>query len=110
MGNIIKQAQEIQEKMQQVQEDLGKIIVEGSSGAGMVKVSCTCQQELTSIKIDPALVDPTDITMLEDMVQAAVNEALRNAKKTAEEATSAVTSGIKLPGGLSIPSGFKLPF
>ncbi len=110
MGDIIREAKNVQEKMQQLQIDLAQRTVEGSSGGGMVSVTCTCQQELTAIKIDPSLVNPEDVTMLEDMVQAAINDAMRNSKKIAEEASAEIASGLKLPGGLSLPAGFKLPF
>ncbi|SHN49270.1 YbaB/EbfC family nucleoid-associated protein [Desulfovibrio litoralis] len=110
MGDLLKQAQEMQANIQKVQAELANILVDGSSGGGMVKVVCTAGQELVSINIDPVLIDPNEKSMLEDMVQAAVNDALRNAKKRSEEEMAKITNGIKLPGGFNLPAGFKLPF
>ena len=103
LAGLMKQAQQMQDNMKKVQDSLADIEVEGQSGAGLVKVLMTCRNDVRRITIDPSLVGD-DRDMLEDLVAAAVNDALRRAQKTAQEKMSAVTSGLPLP------PGFKLPF
>lgn len=98
MGDLLRQAQLMQSKMVTMQEELSQKTVEGSSGGGMVRVICTGKQEVHSIFIDKAVADPEDIGMLQDLVAAAVNDALRAAKKMAEKEMAAITGGIDLPG------------
>jgi len=98
MGNLFKQAQEMQAKLARVQEDLGHRTVEGSSGGGMVRVTVTGQLNLASIKIDPAVVNADEREMLEDLVLAAVNEGMRLAREMAAEEMSKITGGMKIPG------------
>jgi DNA-binding YbaB/EbfC family protein len=98
MGNLFKQAQEMQSKLARVQEELARRTVEASSGGGMVRVTVNGQLGLASIKIDPAVVNPEEREMLEDLVLAAVNEGLRLAREMAAEEMSKITGGMKIPG------------
>ena len=98
MGKMLKQAQEMQAKLQQVQEDLQHQTVEATAGGGMVTVVATCGQQIQSIKLNPEAVDRDDVEMLEDLVLAAVNEALRKAQDAAAEAMAQVTGGLNLSG------------
>jgi hypothetical protein len=98
MGNLMKKAQQLQEKMAKLQEKLGEKTVETSSGGGMVAVVANGKQEIVSIKIDPEVIDANDIEMLEDLVLAAVNDALYQAKQMASEEMTKLTGGIKIPG------------
>ena len=103
MGNIMKQAQQMQEKMQKAQEELQSIEVIGESGAGMVKVTMTCNHNVRRVAIDPSLMDD-DKEMIEDLVAAAINDAVRRVQSTTQERMSSVT------GGMQMPPGFKMPF
>ena len=98
MGQMMKQAQKLQEDMQKLQDDLGGRTVEGTAGGGMVKAVVTGKQELVSIEIEKDVVDPEDIEMLEDLVTAAVNEALRKSREMVTEQMSKLTGGINIPG------------
>lgn len=100
-GNMMKQAQKLQEGMQRAQEEIARLEVEGSAGGGMVKVTMTGRHEVKQVRIDPAVLSD-DAEMLEDLVAAATNDAVRRV----EEQTKEKFSG--LAGGL--PPGFKLPF
>ena len=100
MQNMMKQAQRMQAEMARVQEELADERVEASVGGGAVKVVMTGALTVDSVAIDASALDPDDIAMLEDMVAAAVNEALRQAQDLAGRKTSAVTGGLGLPGGL----------
>lgn len=104
MGNLLKQAQQFQNKMNKLQEELGNKTVEASSGGGMVTVVVTGQQEIVSIKIDPEVIDPEDVEMLQDLVMAAVNDGLNKAKNMANEEMGKLTGGLNLPNipGLSL--------
>ncbi len=98
MGNMMKQAQKMQAKMAKVQEDLKNEVVEASAGGGMVKVSITGDMQVTSVTIDPSAIDPDDAEMLQDIVLAAVNEAIRSAQELAASRLGEVTGGMNLPG------------
>jgi len=98
MGNLMKKAQQLQEKMTKLQEELGQKTVETSSGGGMVAVVANGKQEIVSIKIDPEVIDANDIEMLEDLVLAAVNDALYQARQMVSEEMTKLTGGIKIPG------------
>jgi DNA-binding YbaB/EbfC family protein len=97
-GNMMKQAQKMQAKMAQVQEDLKNEELEASAGGGMVKVTITGDMQVKSIAIDPGAVDPDDVDMLQDMVTAAVNEAIRSAQELGASRMSEVTGGMNIPG------------
>ncbi len=98
MGNLLKQAQEMQARLAQIQEELARKSVEGSSGGGMVQVTVTGQLALSSVKIDPSVINPQEKEMLEDLLQAAVNDGLRRAREMASEEMSKITGGFKIPG------------
>ncbi|MFC1725700.1 YbaB/EbfC family nucleoid-associated protein [candidate division KSB1 bacterium] len=105
MNQMFKQAQKLQEQMLKAQEELVNIKVEGTSGGGMVSVAANAKQEILSIKIEKDVVDPDDIEMLEDLVVAAVNQALSNAQEAANKHLGGVTGGMlgNLPPGMKIP-------
>jgi len=102
IAGLMKQAQQMQDNMKKMQDSLGDIEVEGQSGAGMVKVTMTCKYDVRRVVIDPSVMD--DKEMLEDLVAAAVNDAVRRVESTTQEKMSGFTSG------LNLPPGFKLPF
>jgi len=97
-GKMMKQVQQAQAKMAEVQEELKDETVESSAGGGMVKVVMTGDIQVRSIAIDPAAVDPDDVDLLNDMVTAAVNEAVRAAQELAANKMAAVTGGMNIPG------------
>ncbi len=98
IGKLLKQAQQVQSKMAEMQEKLAKETVESSAGGGMVKVVMNGGHELLSMKIDPEVVDPADIEMLEDLVVAAVNEARSRVDEMIKNEMATLTGGIPLPG------------
>jgi nucleoid-associated protein EbfC len=100
LSNIMKQAQQMQERVKKLQEEAAGKTVEASSGGGMVTVVANGRQEVLSIKIDPSVVDPKDIDMLQDLVTAAVNEALRKSQDLMKEEMGKLTAGMGLPSGL----------
>jgi DNA-binding YbaB/EbfC family protein len=100
LSNIMKQAQQMQERVKKLQEEAGGKTVEASSGGGMVTVIANGRQEVLSIKIDPSVVDPKDIEMLQDLVTAAVNEALRKSQNLMKEEMGKLTAGMGLPPGM----------
>jgi len=103
LGNIMKQAQEMQENMQKAQEEIAKMEVNGQSGGGMVSVIMNGKHEVIRINIDDSLLQE-DRDMLEDMIAAAVNDAVHKVTETTQEKMSSMTAGIPLP------PGFKMPF
>ncbi|MFC0269686.1 YbaB/EbfC family nucleoid-associated protein [Kushneria aurantia] len=103
MGNMMKQAQEMQEKMQQVQEEIAKTEVHGESGAGMVKVTMNGRHDVTAINLDQAVM-AEDKEFLEDLLAAAVNDAVRKVDANSRSRMEEVTEGMNLP------PGFKMPF
>jgi len=98
MGNIMKQAQQMQQKMLKMQEEMAERTVEASVGGGMVTVMANGRSEVISVKIEPQAVDPDDVEMLEDLVLAGVNEALRKAQEMMAEEMNKLTGGMKIPG------------
>lgn len=102
MGNIMKQAQEMQERMQKVQEELASLEVIGEAGAGMVKITVTCNHNVRRVDIDPSLMDD-DKDMVEDLVAAAFNDAVRRIQETSKEKMGDVTGGMPLPPGMKMP-------
>ena len=97
MGNLLKKAQQLQEKMAKLQEELGDKTVEASAGGGMVTAVANGRQEILSVKIDPEVVDPDDVDMLQDLIQAAVNDALTRAKDMVNEEMGKLTKGLNIP-------------
>lgn len=98
MQQMMKQARKMQEQLAAAQESLKEVSVDASAGGGMVKVTANGDMQLTSLTIDPEAVDPEDVDMLQDMILAAVNEALRGVNEAANKQMSAVTSGLNIPG------------
>jgi DNA-binding YbaB/EbfC family protein len=98
LGNLARMAQQMQEQMARVQAELAETRIEGSAGGGAVRATVTGQQELVSVTIDPSVVDPADVEMLQDLVVAAVNDALRSARALAEAKVATVAGGLRLPG------------
>jgi len=104
LSNMLKQAQELQEKMSEMQEQLARSELDGTAGGGMVTVTLNGKGEMRRVKIDPKLVDPDDVETLEDLIVAATN----NAKARVEEHVQGEMS--KMTGGMNLPPGMKLPF
>ena len=98
LGNLMKQAQKMQEQVAKLQKELANRTVEATAGGGMVKGVANGNQQVISVKIDPTVVDPAEIEMLEDLVVAAVNEALRKAQEMTAAEVSRLTGGMKIPG------------
>jgi DNA-binding YbaB/EbfC family protein len=98
MANLQRMAQQMQQDMLRIQGELETTTVAGSAGGGVVTATVTGKQEIVSIVIDPSAVDPADVEMLQDLVVAAVNDALRASRELAEQKMAAVTGGLKLPG------------
>lgn len=101
IGQMMKQAQMMQENMRRMQEQLGTIEVEGQSGSGMVKVAMTCKHEVRRVSIDPSLT--SDREMLEDLLVAAFNDAARKVDETVSQKMGSLTAGMGLPPGLKLP-------
>jgi DNA-binding YbaB/EbfC family protein len=97
-GNIMKEAQKLQAQMAALQEEVGKRKVEATAGGGMVTVEANGKQELTAIKIDPEVINKDDAQMLEDLVLAACNEALRKSRELVQQELGKLTGGMKIPG------------
>lgn len=104
LGQMMKQAQEMQAKLAEIQEELSETEVTGSAGGGMVQVTMTGKNEARKLKIDLNLVNPGEVEVLEDLIVAAINDARAKAEATASQKMSDLT------GGLQLPPGFKLPF
>lgn len=98
LGQMMKQAQKMQAQIMKIQEEMGERSVEASAGGGMVTVTANGKQEILSIRIEPEVVDPEDVEMLQDLVAAAVNEALKKAQEMMAEEMAKVTGGMQLPG------------
>ena len=103
MGNLMKQAQEMQEKMQRVQEEVARAEVQGEAGAGMVKVTMNGRHDVSNVDIDPSVMEE-DKELLEDLLAAAVNDAVRKVEANSKAKMEEVTQGMNLP------PGFKMPF
>lgn len=97
LGNLMKQAQAMQENLRKAQEQLASIEVTGSSGGGMVNVTMTCRHDIKRVQIDPSLMQD-EREVLEDLIAAAMNDAVRKVEKTTEEKMAGLTSGLGLPG------------
>lgn len=103
LGNILKQAQNIQSRMGEVQEELRDLEIEGQSGAGMVKAVLNGKGEMRSLTLDPAIVDKDDVGVLEDLIVAAVNDARIKADAISQEKMAELTAGLPLPPGMKLP-------
>ena len=103
LAGLMKQAQKMQDDMKKAQDELANVEVEGQSGAGMVKVTMTCKYDVKRVVIEPSLLTD-DKDMLEDLVAAAVNDAVRRVEATSNERMSGLTAG------MNMPAGFKMPF
>ncbi len=102
MGNMMKQAQKMQEDMQKAQEEIANMEVEGQAGGGMVKVVMNGRHELRKVELDDSLMSD-DKEMIEDLLAAAVNDAVRRVEQQSSEKMSGVTAGLNLPGGMKLP-------
>jgi len=102
IGNLMKQAQAMQANMQKMQEEVANMEIDGQSGGGLVKITMTGRHDVKRVSIDNSVLD--DKEMLEDLIAAAVNDAVRQVEKVTQEKMSALT------GGMNLPPGFKLPF
>jgi DNA-binding YbaB/EbfC family protein len=100
---MMKKAQAMQAKLQEAQEELGRIEVEGASGGGMVRVTLTAKGDLKGVLLDPSLLTPSDKEMLEDLLIAAFNDAKTKADRAAAEKMQSVTEGLPLPPGMKLP-------
>jgi nucleoid-associated protein EbfC len=102
LAGLMKQAQQMQENMKRLQEELAALEVEGRSGAGLVSVVMTCRHDVKRVSIDPSLLSD-DKDMLEDLVAAAFNDAVRKAEATSQERMASITAGLPLPPGMKLP-------
>lgn len=107
MNNLLKQAQKMQQDMQKVQDELASITIEATSGGGMVKVTANCKLEILSVNIEPEVIGEDDKEMLEDLIVAAINQAIQKAQARANEEMQKVTGGML--GGLNLPGNLKFP-
>ena len=102
IGQLMKQAQQMQADMQKAQEEMANLTVTGESGAGMVRITMTCKHEVRQLEIDDSLVGD-DKEMLEDLIVAAFNDAVRRVESTVQEKFSGMTAGLSLPPGMKLP-------
>jgi DNA-binding YbaB/EbfC family protein len=102
LGNLMKQAQQMQTQMQEAQAELGELEVQGEAGGGLVSLTMSCRHEVRAIRIDDALMGD-DKDMLEDVLAAAFNDALRKVESTVQDKYSGMTSGLGLPPGMKLP-------
>jgi len=102
MGNLMKQAQKMQEDMQKAQEEVANMEVEGQAGGGMVKVVMNGRHEIRKVSLDDSLMQD-DKEMIEDLLAAAVNDAVRRVEQQTQEKMSGITAGLNLPGGMKLP-------
>ena len=98
LGNFVKQAQDLQERLAKVQEEAASKTVEAAAGGGMVTVTVNGRMEVIALRIDPQVVSSGDVEMLQDLVLAAVNQGIRNAQKLVADEMGKITGGLKLPG------------
>ena len=103
IGNMMKQAQQLQKKMSEAQEKLNSIEVEGTSGGGVVKVIATAKGDIKRIDLDESLLKPEDKEITEDLIVAAINDAKKKGEAAAQEEMKSVTGGLPLPPGMKIP-------
>lgn len=98
LGGLMKQAQKLQAKMAELQEELGRRTVSAQAGGGMVEATVNGRQELVALRIDPEVANPDDIEMLQDLITAAVNEALNRSREMVAQEMSKLTGGLQIPG------------
>ena len=98
MNNLMQQAQQMQERMQRIQQDLAKKSIVGTAGGGMVKVTVNGQSEILAVELEPELITPDETTMLQDLIVAATNDALRKAKELSKRELAQLTGGLNIPG------------
>ncbi|HUX79554.1 MAG TPA: YbaB/EbfC family nucleoid-associated protein [Alphaproteobacteria bacterium] len=103
IGEMMKQAKKMQDKMAEVQEKLATLEVEGTSGSGLVKATADGKGAIKGIKIDPTLLDPQEVDVLEDLIVAALRDVQAKAEELAAQEMGTVTGGLKLPGGMKLP-------
>ena len=103
IGQMMKQAQQMQQRMAEMQERLAELRIDGAAGGGMVAATLNGKGELQALKIDPSVVDPQDVEVLEDLIVAAVNDAKTKVEERVAEEMRAVTGGLNLPPGLNLP-------
>lgn len=102
LGNLMKQAQQMQDNMKRAQEELGKVEVEGLAASGLVKITMTCRHEVRRVSIDDSLLSD-DKEILEDLIATAFNDAARKAESTSQERMSSLTAGLPIPPGMKLP-------
>ncbi|MGY1490644.1 YbaB/EbfC family nucleoid-associated protein [Methylobacillus pratensis] len=102
LGNLMKQAQQMQENMKRAQEELGKVEVEGQAASGLVKITMTCRHEVRRVSIDDSVLSD-DKELLEDLIATAFNDAARKAETTSQERMSSLTAGLPIPPGMKLP-------
>ncbi len=98
MGNMMKQAQKLQSKMASLQEEMAEKVVEATAGGGMIKVTANGRQQILSIQIEKEVVDPDDVEMLQDLILAAINDALTKSSEMVSAEMSKLTGGLQIPG------------
>jgi len=103
IGQMMKQAQQMQARMAEMQENLGKLEIDGQAGGGLVTVTLNGKAEMRKIKIDPSLAQPDDVEVLEDLVVAAFNDAKTKVEARVNEEMAKITGGLKRPGGMNLP-------
>ena len=103
IGQMMKQAQQMQARMAELQDNLGKIEIDGQAAGGLVTVTLNGKAEMRRIKIDPSLAQPDDVEVLEDLVIAAFNDAKAKVEARVNEEMAKITGGLKLPGGMNLP-------
>ena len=102
LGNLMKQAQAMQDNLRKAQEELARTEVEGQSGGGMVKVTMTCRHDIRKVDLDDSMMNAEDKEVLEDLIAAAVNDAVRKVEQTTQEKMAGLTGGLNIPG-LNLP-------
>lgn len=96
LGNLMKEAQKMQQRMQEAQQQLSQLLVDGEAGGGMIKVKMNSRHDVTEVKINPSLMDE-EVEMMEDLVAAAINDAVRKVEKASKEKISQLTAGLNIP-------------
>lgn len=103
LGEMMKQAQQLQSRMQEVQEELAELMVTGSSAGGMCQITMSAKGEAKSLHLDPSLVTPDDVGVMEDLILAAINDAKAKAEEQTREKMQEITGGLPLPPGMQLP-------